>query len=274
MTITGINGKTKLNNGVEMPYFGLGTWQLTGDEASKAVCSAIDYGYRLIDTAAFYNNEEAIGRAIKEFNVTRNEIFITTKVWNTDQGYDQTLRAYDKSCHLLGVDYADLYLVHWPVTGKFTDTWKALEKIYKEGRVRAIGISNFLQVHLDKLLDKAEIIPAINQIEFHPHLIQSELLKTCKHLGIKVQAWSPIMQGRVFDIPLLKEVGKKYDKNAAQVVLRWDLQRGVLTIPKSASRAHIKTNAEIFDFQLTEEEMSQINSLDCNLRYGYDPMLV
>lgn len=274
MKITGINWKAELNNGVVMPYFGLGTWQLAGDEASKAVCSAIDCGYRLIDTAAFYNNEEAIGRALKECNVTRKEIFITTKVWNDDQGYDQTLRAYDKSCHLLGVDYADLYLIHWPVKGRFTDTWRALEKIYKEGRVRAIGISNFLQVHLDKLLDKAEIIPAINQIEFHPHLIQSELLKTSQNLGIKVQAWSPIMQGRVFNIPLLKEVGKKYDKNSAQVVIRWDLQHGVLTIPKSASKEHIKTNAEIFDFQLTEEEMSQIDLLDCNLRYGYDPMLM
>jgi diketogulonate reductase-like aldo/keto reductase len=275
MQITDIKGTVTLNNGVEMPYFGLGTWQsAAGPEVKNSVLYALDAGYRLIDTAAFYQNEKSIGEAIIESGLKREGLFITTKVWNSDQGFDNTLRAYDHSLKLLGTDYVDLYLVHWPVTGKFKETWKALEKLYNEGRVRAIGISNFLKVHLDQLLPNVEVMPAVNQMEFHPYLIQQELVDQCTDNGILYQAWSPIMQGRVIDIPLLKQIGKKYRKSPVQVVLRWDLQRGVATIPKSINQSRIISNAEIFDFELTPEEVLQINTLDCNHRFGYDPMLV
>jgi len=275
MKITDINGTVKLNNGVEMPYFGLGTWQSNeGHEVKNAVHYALDAGYRLIDTATLYQNEKSIGEAIKENGVAREKLFITTKVWNDDQGFENTLKAYDHSLKLLGVETIDLYLIHWPVTGKYLETWRALEKIYKEGRVRAIGISNFLPVHLAKLLPEVEIMPAVNQMEFHPYLIQQELIDLCSENNIVYQAWSPIMQGMVFDIPLLKQLGKKYRKNAAQIVLRWDLQKGVPTIPKSVNQARIISNSEIFDFELTAEEVALIDSLDKNHRFGYDPMMV
>jgi methylglyoxal/glyoxal reductase len=275
MEITDINGTVKLNNGVEIPYFGLGTWQSNdGPEVINAVHYALDAGYRLIDTATLYQNEKSIGEAIKENGINREELFITTKVWNDDQGFEKTLKAYDRSLKLLGVEIIDLYLIHWPVTGKYLETWNALEKIYKEGRVRAIGVSNFLKLHLDYLLPKVEIVPAVNQMEFHPYLIQQGLVDLCTENNIIYQAWSPIMQGRVFDIPLLKQLGKKYRKNAAQIVLRWDLQRGVPTIPKSVNQARIISNAEIFDFKLTAEEVALINGLDKNHRFGYDPMMV
>ncbi len=275
MKITDINGTVTLNNGVEMPYFGLGTWKSTdGDEVKNSVRFALNAGYKLIDTATLYRNEKGIGEAIKESGVKREDLFITSKVWNDDQGFDSTLAAYDKSLKLLGADYLDLYLIHWPVTGKYIETWKALEIIYKEGRVRAIGISNFLPVHLDKLLPEAEVVPAINQMEFHPYIIQQPLIDQCREAGINYQAWSPIMLGKVFEIPLFKEIGNKYGKNEAQVVLRWDLQRGVLTIPKSVKEERIISNANIFDFELSDADMAQINALDCNTRFGYDPMLV
>ena len=275
MKITDIKGKVTLNNGVEMPYFGLGTWKSgEGPEVKNAVHDALDAGYRLIDTATLYRNEKSIGEAVKEFGIDRKEIFLTSKVWNDDQGFENTLKAYDHTLNLLGTDYLDLYLIHWPVTGKFLDTWKALEKIYNEGRVRAIGISNFLPVHLERLLREAIVVPAVNQMEFHPYLIQQPLIDRCKAMGIYYQAWSPIMLGKVFEIPLFNEIGKKYEKDEAQVVLRWDLQRDVLTIPKSVKKERIVSNANIFDFELSEEEMSRIDSLDCNTRLGYDPMLV
>lgn len=273
--ISNIAGTVPLSNGVEMPYFGLGTWQSNeGPEVVNAVHYALDCGYRLIDTASFYQNEKGIGEALKEHGIERNELFITTKVWNTDQGYDETLKAFDKSLNLLQTDYLDLYLVHWPVTGKYIETWKALEKLYADGKVRAIGVSNFLQVHLDKLLPETTIKPMLNQMEFHPHLIQQQLLDFCKSQDILYQAWSPIMQGGVFDIPILKKISKKYRKNAAQITLRWDLQKGVATIPKSANQARIGSNADLFDFELTSEEMAQIDALDQNHRYGFDPMNV
>lgn len=275
MKITDINGTVTLNNGIEMPYFGLGTWKSEeGPEVINAVHYALDAGYRLIDTATLYQNEKSIGEAIKENGVKREELFITTKVWNDDQGFEKTLKAYDHSLELLGIDAIDLYLIHWPITGKYLETWRALEKIYKEGRVRAIGVSNFLEIHLDYMLPKVEIVPAVNQMEFHPYLIQQELIDLCAENNIIYQAWSPIMQGRVFDIPLLKQIGKKYRKNPAQVVLRWDLQKGVPTIPKSVNQARIISNADIFDFELTADEVALIDGLDKNHRFGYDPMMV
>jgi len=273
--ITDIKGTFRLNNNVEMPYFGLGTWQSAeGSEVKNSVLFALEAGYRLIDTATLYGNEKGIGEAVKENGISRNELFISSKVWNTDQGFENTLRAYDNSLKLLEMDYIDLYLIHWPVTGMFKETWRALEKIYTEGRVRAIGISNFLPVHLNQLLPEVKVMPMVNQMEFHPYLIQQQLIDQCNENGIRYQAWSPLMQGRVFDIPELENIGKKYLKNAAQVVLRWDLQRGVATIPKSVNRDRVKSNADIFDFILSPEDMDAINSLDKNLRFGYDPMLV
>lgn len=273
--ISDINGTFTLNNGVEMPYFGLGTWQASeGPEVKNAIHYALDAGYRLIDTAAFYKNEQSVGEAIREHGIARNKVFITTKLWTDEMNYDQALKAYDASLNRLGMDQVDLYLIHWPVTGKFKQAWKALEKIYKEGRVRAIGISNFLPVHLNQLLQDIEIMPAVNQMEFHPYLIQQDLMDLCAKNQIVYQAWSPIMQGRVFEIPLLKQIGRKYGKNQAQVVLRWDLQRGVATIPKSINQARVDSNANIFDFELSNDDMNAINALDCNQRFGYDPMLV
>ncbi len=274
-SITNLQGTFTINNGVKMPYFGLGTFQSEeGSEVINAVNYALDTGYRLIDTAAFYENEKGVGQAIRESQIPREEIFVTTKVWNDKQGFENTLKAYDGSLKNLGLEYVDLYLVHWPVTGKFQETWKALEKIYKEGRVRAIGISNFLSVHLDKLLPQAEITPMVNQVEYHPYLMQKELFEQCRQNNIVYQAWSPIMQGRVFDISELKKIAKKYRKNAAQIVLRWDLQNGVATIPKSVNQARIESNAAIFDFEISSEDMKAIDALDRDVRFGYDPMLV
>lgn len=275
MNITDIKGTVTLNNGVEMPCFGLGTFQSNeGSEVKNAIHYALDAGYRLIDTAAFYQNEKGVGEAIREHGIPRNEVFITTKVWNSDQGYDRAMKAYDFSLKKLGFDYVDLYLVHWPVTGTFKETWRALEKIYSEGRVRAIGISNFLKVHLDQLLSDVQVMPAVNQMEFHPYLIQQELVDQCAANGIVYQAWSPLMQGRIFEVPLLKKLAKKYKKNPAQIVLRWDLQRGVATIPKSIDQKRIESNADIFDFEISTDDMNAINLLDCHHRFGYDPMLV
>ncbi|MDA3929877.1 MAG: aldo/keto reductase [Prolixibacteraceae bacterium] len=275
MKITDIKGSLKLNNGVNMPYFGLGTFEAKdGPEVKNSIHYALDAGYRLIDTAAFYENEKSVGEAIRENDVNRKDIFVTTKLWTDAMDFEQALKAYDQSLEKLGMDYVDLYLIHWPVTGKFIDAWKALEKIYKEGRVKAIGISNFLPIHLKQLLPEVEVMPSVNQMEFHPYLIQQELLDLCAENKIVYQAWSPIMQGRVFDIPLLKQIGRKYRKNQVQVVLRWDLQRGVATIPKSVNQARIEANANIFDFELSDFDMKAINALDKNHRFGYDPMMV
>jgi diketogulonate reductase-like aldo/keto reductase len=273
--ISGLQGTFTLSNNYKMPYFGLGTFQSNdGDEVRNAVLYALNAGYRLIDTASFYNNEKGVGEAIRESGIPREDIFVTTKVWNDDQGFDQTLKAYDKSLEKLGMDYVDLLLIHWPITGKYKETWRAFEKIYNEGRVKAIGISNFLEVHLDQLLPTAKVMPMVNQMEFHPYLIQQSLLDRCAKHNIVYQAWSPIMQGKVFEIDVLKEIGRKYGKNEVQVVLRWDLQPGVATIPKSVSKDRIEQNAEIFDFELADEDMNAINALDQNHRFGYDPMLV
>ena len=273
--ITDIQGTIKLNNGVKMPYFGLGTWQAAeGPEVKNAIHYALDAGYKLIDTAAFYQNEMSVGEAIREHGIDRKEVFITSKLWTDSMDFDQALKTYDESLNRLGIDQLDLYLIHWPVTGKFKEAWKALEKIYKEGRVKAIGISNFLPVHLNQLLPDVEIMPAVNQMEFHPYLIQQELIDLCAANKIVYQAWSPLMQGRVFEVPLLKQIGRKYRKNQAQVVLRWDLQRGVATIPKSVNQARVDSNADIFNFELSDFDMAAINALDNNHRFGYDPMLV
>ena len=255
-----------------MPWFGLGVYKVNdGDEVINAVKTAIETGYRSIDTAAFYQNEQGVGIAVKESGVPREELFITTKVWNDDQGYEQTLKAFEKSMKLLDLEYIDLYLVHWPVKGKFKETWKALEKLYRDGRVRAIGVCNFKEHHLQELLADAEIVPAVNQVELHPRLTQQPLREFCQKHNIQVEAWAPIMRGKLGDNPVLLKIAAKYGKTPAQVILRWDIQHGIVTIPKSARPERIKENADIFDFELTAEEMAEIDALNRDERTGPDP---
>ncbi|WP_435921066.1 aldo/keto reductase [Paenibacillus sp. DYY-L-2] len=266
----------KLNNGVEMPWFGLGVYKAQeGEEVVRAVKSAIRAGYRSIDTAAAYNNEEGVGRAVREAmeenGLSREQIFVTSKVWNSNQGYETTLQAFETSLNKLNLEYIDLFLVHWPVKGKYKDTWRALEKVYKEGKVRAIGVSNFQIHHLEDLLADAEVVPTVNQVELHPQLTQKELLKYCQDKGIQLEAWSPLGQGNLLNHETLVSIGKKYGKSAAQVILRWDVQVGVVTIPKSVTESRIIENGDIFDFELSAEDIAAIDGLNLNKRFGSDP---
>ncbi|MHA7962581.1 aldo/keto reductase [Paenibacillus sp. CAU 1782] len=262
---------TVLSNGVKMPWLGLGVFKVTEEGlAEKTVKAAIDAGYRHIDTAAAYGNEEGVGAGVKNSGVPRDELFITTKVWNSDQGYETSLAAFEKSLSKLDMDYVDLLLVHWPVKGKYKETWRALEEIYKSGKARAVGVSNFQIHHLQDLAEGSDLVPMVNQVEYHPLLSQVELLAYCRANGIQLTAWSPLMQGNL-DIPLLAEIGNKYGKTPAQVILRWDLQNGVITIPKSVTPSRIAENADIFDFELSREDMEQLSSLNQNRRFGSDP---
>ncbi|MDQ0273631.1 aldo/keto reductase [Cytobacillus purgationiresistens] len=267
-----IQSTITLNNGISMPQFGLGVYKVeNGLQTEDTVRNALQLGYHLIDTAAFYDNEEDVGKAIKASGLPREEIFITTKVWNSDQGYDSTLAAFEQSLKKLDTDYIDLYLIHWPLPGKYVDTWKALEKIYKEGKVRAIGVSNFHSHHLDTLLETAEIVPAVNQVERHPRLSQEELREYCKGKNIKLEAWAPIARGNLSDEPTLRFIASKHDKTPAQVILRWHLQNEVIIIPKTINEARLQENADIFDFELSLDEMGQIDALNMNERYGSNP---
>jgi diketogulonate reductase-like aldo/keto reductase len=263
---------TVLHNGVKMPWFGLGVFKVEdGDEVVNSVKWAIEAGYKSIDTAAAYKNEEGVGQAIKESGVPREELFITTKVWNADQGYDSTLKAFNDSLTKLGLDYLDLYLVHWPVKGKYKETWKALETLYKDGKVKAIGVSNFQIHHLEDVIAAAEIVPMVNQVEYHPRLTQKELQAFCKEHNIQLEAWSPLMQGKLLDDETLSEIAEKHGKSVAQVILRWDLQNEVVTIPKSVKQHRIYDNASIFDFELSQDEMDRIDGLNRDERVGPDP---
>ncbi len=267
-----IDTTVTLNNGVKMPLFGLGVFQSSdGNEVINAVQWALEAGYRLIDTAAIYGNEVGVGEAIRQSHVPREEIFVTTKVWNGAQREGRVLEAFDESMEKLGLDYVDLYLVHWPVAGKYKDTWLKLESLVKKDRVRAIGVSNFMPNHLEDLMQSATITPAVNQVEYQPRLQQPELIAACRNYGIVPQAWSPIMKGRVLDIPELVEIGNKYGKTAVHVTLKWMLQQHISTIPKSAKQARIQSNGDLFDFVLTDEEMAQISQLDKGERVGPDP---
>ncbi|MBU5244318.1 MULTISPECIES: glyoxal/methylglyoxal reductase [Bacillus] len=269
---TSLKDTVKLHNGVEMPWFGLGVFKVeNGSEATESVKAAIKNGYRSIDTAAVYKNEEGVGIGIKESGVAREELFITSKVWNEDQGYDTTLAAFEKSLERLQLDYLDLYLIHWPGKDKYKDTWRALEKLYKDGKIRAIGVSNFQVHHLEELLKDAEIKPMVNQVEFHPRLTQKELRDYCKKQGIQLEAWSPLMQGQLLDNDVLTQIAEKYNKSVAQVILRWDLQHEVVTIPKSIKEHRIIENADIFDFELSQEDMDKIDALNKDERVGPNP---
>ena len=260
-----------LSNGVQMPLLGLGTWKSKdGEEVISAVKYALETGYSHIDTASIYGNETGIGRAIKESGIPRELLFITSKVWNSDQGYYSTLKAFELSINKLETNYLDLYLIHWPVKDKYKETWKALEKLYEEGKVKAIGICNFHIHHLEDLLPGCNVIPMINQVEYHPLLNQKHLLAYCKLNRIQFEAWSPLMQGYL-TLPVLEELSDKYRKTPAQIVLRWDIQNGVITIPKSVKPARIIENAGIFDFELSEEDMARLNNMNSNERFGPNP---
>ncbi|MFI8712040.1 aldo/keto reductase [Brevibacillus brevis] len=267
---------TTLYNGIRMPWMGLGVFKVEeGQELELAVKNAIKHGNRSIDTAAIYNNEEGVGRGIRaglqEAGLTREDLFVTSKVWNADLGYESTLQAYETSLKKLGLEYLDLYLIHWPVEGKFKEAWRALETLYKKGLVKAIGVSNFHVHHLEELLKDAEIKPMVNQVEFHPRLSQDELRAYCKEQEIQFEAWSPLMQGQLLDNPVLKGIAEKHGKSIAQVIIRWDLQNGVVTIPKSTKEHRIVENASVFDFELSKEDMEMIHSLNQNYRVGPDP---
>lgn len=267
-----LQSTTTLNNGVKMPWFGLGVFKVEeGPELVNAVKTAIQHGYRSIDTAAIYENEAGVGQGIKESGIAREDLFVTSKVWNADLGYESTLAAYQTSLDKLGLEYMDLYLIHWPVAGKYKEAWRALETLYKEGRVRAIGVSNF-QVHqLEDLMKDAEIKPMVNQVEYHPRLTQNEVQAFCREQGIQMEAWSPLMQGQLLDNEGLAAIAAKYKKSVAQIILRWDLQNGIVTIPKSTKEHRIIENSQVFDFELTQEDMHQINNLNQNHRVGPDP---
>ncbi|MGE7954704.1 aldo/keto reductase [Lysinibacillus xylanilyticus] len=270
-------GSITLNNGLEMPLVGYGVFRVPeGDDLAEAVKTAIAKGYRSIDTAQVYRNEESVGRgiraAIDEGLVTREELFVTSKVWNDGLSYEETLTAYDSSLEKLGLDYLDLYLVHWPgIDTNYVDVYKALEKIYQDGRVRSIGVSNFHVHHLENLLKETSVIPVINQIEFHPHLIQEEVRAYCKEKGVQVEAWSPLMNGSLLEEALIQQLATKYRKTSAQIVLRYDVQHGVVTIPKTMTPTRMTENLAVFDFALTEEEMAQLDALNDGLRCGPDP---
>lgn len=272
MMANNLQATTTLHNGVKMPWFGLGVFKVSeGDEVIQSVKDAIRAGYKSIDTAAVYGNEEGVGKAIAESGVPREELFITSKVWNADQGFDSTISAFNTSLKKLGLDYLDLYLVHWPVKGKYVETWKALEKLYQDGLVRAIGVSNFQVHHLKDVLEAGSIVPMVNQVEYHPHLTQTELHDFCKQNKIQLEAWSPLKQGQLLNDPTIVAIAEAHQKTPAQIILRWDLQNEVVTIPKSVKKDRIISNADIFDFQLTEEDMQKINELNKNERVGPDP---
>lgn len=266
----------ELNNGTKMPELGYGVFRVEeGAELEKAVVSAIKMGYRSIDTAAIYGNEKSVGngirQAIKEGFAAREDLFITSKVWNDGLTYEETIQAYEESLEKMGLDYLDLYLIHWPGKNQYMEPWKALETLYKEKRVKAIGVSNFQISHLEHLLENAEIVPAVNQVEFHPKLTQTELREFCRKQGIQVEAWSPLMNGDLLKNDTIQKMADFHSKTPAQIVLRWDLQHGVITIPKSMNEARMLENIGIYDFKLSEEQMDELDALNENLRSGPDP---
>ncbi|MGF7192707.1 aldo/keto reductase [Staphylococcus pasteuri] len=269
-----INDTQYLNNGYPMPSIGLGVYKITDDEMNEVVNSAIEAGYRAFDTAYFYGNEQALGRALSQTDVDREDLFITSKLWNDYQGYDSTIRYFNKSLENLGLDYLDLFLIHWPCEDNdlFIESYKALETLYHEGKVKAIGVCNFKQHHLEKLMQETDITPQINQIELHPYFNQHELQQYCDDHDIKVTAWMPLMRNRgLLDDPVILDMAKRYKKTPAQIVLRWHLAHNRMIIPKSKTPSRIKENYDILDFNLELTDVAQIDSLNQNARQGKDP---
>ncbi|MFE4074779.1 aldo/keto reductase [Peribacillus sp. YIM B13477] len=270
--ISNIGETITLHNGVKMPQLGFGVFKVkNGNETVESVKKAVKVGYRAIDTAAIYENEEGVGQAIRECGVPREELFITSKVWNTEQGYDTTLKAFEDSLNRLGMEYLDLYLIHWPGKDKYLETWRALEKLYKDGKVKSIGVSNFHVHHLENLLANSEVKPVVNQIELHPLLTQVELRDYCAKHEIKVESWSPLGRGNLLEEPTINHIAKKHGKSPAQVLIRWHLQHDLVVIPKSITPSRIKENAQVFDFSLSLNEMNQIDALNKNERFGSNP---
>ncbi|WP_411083454.1 aldo/keto reductase [Streptomyces sp. cmx-18-6] len=262
-----------LNNGVTIPQLGFGVFQVPDDETAAAVTSALEAGYRSIDTAAVYGNEAGVGRALADSGIPRGELFVTTKLWNSDQGYDATLAAFDTSLAKLGLDYADLYLIHWPTPAHdlYPETWRALEKLVADGRIRAAGVSNFQPAHLRRLLETGSLVPAVNQVELHPGLQQAELRAFHAEHSIATEAWSPLAQGALLKDDVLVSIAERHGKSAAQVVLRWHLQLGNIVIPKSVTPERIRQNIDVFDFELSAADMEAIAGLDRGMRTGPDP---
>lgn len=263
---------TTLNNGIEMPLIGFGTYDLYGKNAEEAVSEALKIGYRLVDTAAMYNNENEVGNAIRNSSIPRKEVFVTTKVNNSNHGYDSTLRAYEESRRRLQLDFVDLYLVHWPMRGKRKDTWRAFEKLYADKQVRAIGVANYLLPFLQELKSHEVVAPTVNQVEFSPYLFDKEFVKYCKLHQIQLQAYTPLVRGKKFKDPRLIQLSEKYQKSPAQVILRWNVQQGICPIPKASSSQRIRENFDIFDFELTQDDIDWMNSFNENFRVCENPM--
>ena len=263
----------RLNNGVDMPCVGFGVFRIADEETTKAVLTAMECGYRSIDTASLYGNESGVGRAIAGGSLPREELFVTTKLWNDHQGYDSTLRAFDASLFALGLDYVDLYLIHWPKPGqnKYVETWRAFERLYQEKRVRAIGVSNFQIGHLRRLFDETSVVPAVNQIELHLNFQQEQLRHFHAKHGIATEAWSPLGQGAALEQPIVVELAGRYGRTPAQIVLRWHLQLGNIVIPKSTRQSRMKENIDLFDFELTSEDLTALALLETETRQGPDP---
>lgn len=267
-----IESTIRLNNGIEMPLLGIGTWRSRdGDEAYRSVRDALEIGYRHIDTASIYGNEESVGRAIRDSKLAREDVFVTTKLWNDDSRSGKISQALEASLKRLGLDQVDLYLVHWPVKEKFVGAYLGLEKLLDARKTRAIGVSNFLVHHLDELAKHASVVPAVNQIEWHPWLQSNDLLTRCTRAGIVVEAWAPLMQGKINDVPELASIAAAHRKTPAQVALRWGLQKDVVMIPKSVKRHRIEENAGLFDFDLSDDQMRRIDALDRGHRFGSHP---
>ncbi len=266
--------RVALNNGVEIPQLGLGVWRVSDEGAQEAVGAALDVGYRHVDTAKLYANERGVGAAVRDAGIDRDEVFVTSKVWNDDHGYDATLRAFDASMDRLGFEVLDLYLIHWPLPSKGTagETWRALERLYLDGRVRAIGVSNFEPDHLGRLLDGAEVVPAVNQVELHPYLQQHDVRAADDEAGVATEAWSPIAKGgELLADPVIVRLARKHSRTPAQVVLRWHVQLGTIVIPKSVTPARIAENIDVFDFELDDEDLAEIAGLDRDGRTGPHP---
>jgi diketogulonate reductase-like aldo/keto reductase len=262
----------RLNSGAAIPQVGLGVWQTpTGAATREAVTAAIEAGYRHIDTARVYRNEADVGAAVRAAGVPRAQLFVTTKLWNADQGYDEALRAFDASLERLGLDFVDLYLIHWPVPGKRLESWRALERLFDDGRARSIGVSNFLVPHLQELLAKAKHVPAVNQIELSPFLQRHDAVALCRARGIVVEAYSPLTRGQRLGHPVVVEIARRVDRTPAQVLLRWSLQHGNVVLPKSTRPARIEENGRLFDFTLDEAAMKRLDGLEEGLATGWDP---
>ncbi|MFZ0391357.1 MAG: aldo/keto reductase [Calditrichia bacterium] len=267
-----LTDRITLNNGIKMPRFGLGVYLAdSGKETQRAVEHALASGYRLIDTARMYGNEKDVGTAVRNSGISRDEVFITTKLWNSDHGFEKAQRAFEKSLRELNLDYIDLFLIHWPVENIRNETWKALERIVKSKQCRAIGVSNYTISHLKELLSDSETAPAINQVEFSPFLYQKELLEFCREHEIQLEAYSPLTRGKKFDHPLLQKLSEKYRKSPAQIMIRWSLQHDLIVIPKSTNPQRIEENAQVFDFVIEEDDMNTLDGLDDNYRVSWDP---